>query len=493
MQMQIDEQQKTLLRQLPGVDKLFELLRGKSDFEEVPNSVILNSIRATLDETRFEILNDALPEKTQQIESQNLLPRIIEHIKSAITPNLKSVINATGVVVHTNLGRSLLAQSALNHICNISSSYSNLEFDLKKGARGSRYSLVEKLLCEMSGAEAAMVVNNNAGAVLLSLDTIARDKEVIVSRGELVEIGGAFRIPDVMAKSGALLKEVGTTNRTHPQDYENAINDNTGLLLKVHTSNYSIIGFTAAVSLPQMVALGNKYNLTVMEDLGSGTFIDFSRYGLLKEPTVQESVTAGVDIVTFSGDKLLGGPQAGIIVGRKKIIDKIKANPLTRALRIDKLTLAGLESTLRLYRDEAAAVSQIPTLNLITTPLEVIKRRAEKIQAELNQIFQGEANVILLDLTSRVGGGALPLLNLPSKCVGVTIKGISPNAVELFMRQFSPPVIGRIEADQFILDPRTIRDDEIDIIQAAFARLLQNASNKKKDNASVFPDIANEG
>jgi L-seryl-tRNA(Ser) seleniumtransferase len=470
--MQIDKQRITLLKKLPGVDKLLEIIRKESNWRKIPNSVILNAIRKTLDNARSKILDPNSNDLDLNVNTDQLLVQIYDHIKKASSPNLKRVINATGIVIHTNLGRSLLAEPVLNHLCDIATHYSNLEFDLEKGQRGSRYSLVEDLLCEISGAEAAMVVNNNAGAVLLCLDTMANGKEVIVSRGELVEIGGAFRIPDVMAKSGARLKEVGTTNRTHLKDYEDAIDEDTGLLLKVHTSNYSIIGFTASVSLSQMVSLGQKHGLPVMEDLGSGTFIDFSRYDLAKEPTAQESVAAGVHLVTFSGDKLLGGPQAGIILGNKKIIAKIKSNPLTRALRIDKLTLAALESTLRLYRDEDRAIRDIPTLSMLTTPLEVIRARAEKLKTALHQIIGDKGNVTLLDLTSRVGGGALPLLNLPSKCIGVTLKRISPNAIERFLRGNTPAVIGRIETDQFILDPRTIKDSDLAPIKTAFANLL---------------------
>ena len=473
--MHIDKQRITLLKKLPGVDKLLEIIRKESKWQETPNSVILNAIRKTLDNARSKILDQNSTDLDLNVDTDQLLVQIYDHIKKANSPNLKAVINATGIVIHTNLGRSLLAEPSLNHLYNISKHYSNLEFDLEKGQRGSRYSLVENLLCEISGAEAAMVVNNNAGAVLLCLDTMASGKEVIVSRGELVEIGGAFRIPDVMAKSGARLKEVGTTNRTHLKDYETAIDEPTGLLLKVHTSNYSIIGFTVSVSLSQMVSLGQKYGLPVMEDLGSGTFIDFSRYGLAKEPTVQESVAAGVHLITFSGDKLLGGPQAGIILGNKKLIAKIKSNPLARALRIDKLTLAALESTLRLYRDEATAIRDIPTLAMLTTPIEVILARAEKIKAALKQVICDKGNVALLNLMSRVGGGALPLLNLPSKCIGVTLRGISPNAIERFLRRHTPAIIGRIETDQFILDPRTIKNNDIAPIKTAFAKLLTDS------------------
>ncbi|UCD32346.1 MAG: L-seryl-tRNA(Sec) selenium transferase, partial [Desulfobacterales bacterium] len=310
------------------------------------------------------------------------------------------------------------------------------------------------------------------GAVLLCLETMAKGKKVVVSRGELVEIGGSFRIPDVMAKSGCVLKEVGTTNRTHLKDYEKAIEHNTGLFLKVHTSNYSIVGFTANISLEALVALGAKYQIPVMKDLGSGTFIDFSKYGLSKEPTIQETVAAGPDIVTFSGDKLLGGPQAGIIVGKKAVLDEIKQNPLTRALRIDKLTLAALESTLRHYRNLNKAVEVIPTLRMLTLPTDDITTKAKKLEKMLKGINDTRLTIQRINILSKVGGGALPLLNLPSKGVGVIIKGITTNALEKHMRNNNIPIIGRIEEDTFIMDVRTVNDDEFPTIKKAIEKVL---------------------
>jgi len=320
-----------------------------------------------------------------------------------------------------------------------------------------------------------MVVNNNAGAVFLCLETISRGKKVIVSRGELVEIGGSFRIPDVMAKSGSILKEVGTTNRTHLNDYENAIENDTGLLLKVHTSNYSVVGFTADVSLEELVALGAKYQIPVMEDLGSGTFVDFSKYGLLKEPTVQESVAAGADVVTFSGDKLLGGPQAGMIIGKNDLLERIKKNPITRALRIDKLTLAALESTVRRYRNIDREIDSIPTLRMLTLPLAHIETKAKELAKKLENIGDARMSATLIDLSSRPGGGALPLLKLPSKGVGIKVQGISANTIEKQMRSNEIPIIGRIEEDLFIMDLRTILDDELSIIKNALDNMLKKA------------------
>ena len=474
--MPLSTKQQHLLRKLPGVDHLLEMALEDPFFKEVPKTVVVNAIRAVLERQRHAILNDAADVDGEQLRDDRILLKVKSETRRAMATNLKTLVNATGVVVHTNLGRSLLAAEAVANMAEIAGRYSNLEYDLNAGKRGSRYSNVEPVLCEISGAQAAMVVNNNAGAVLLCLETLARDREVIVSRGELVEIGGSFRVPDVMAKSGGILHEVGTTNRTHLKDYARAIGERTALLLKVHRSNYSIVGFTAEVSLRELVELGASHGIPVMEDLGSGTFIDFARYGLQREPTVQESVAAGADVVTFSGDKLLGGPQAGIIVGKKHIIDRIKQNPLTRALRIDKLTLAALESTLRLYRDEKKALAAIPTLRMLITTVEEIAVKASRLATALEQIGDPRLAVEIIDRASRAGGGALPLLELPSKCLRVRVQGLSPNQLEQRLRANSPPIIGRIEDDAYLMDARTIMEDEFSLIAKAFQSILGKLS-----------------
>jgi L-seryl-tRNA(Ser) seleniumtransferase len=471
--MTLDKKQQTLLKMLPGVDHILELAKAKPFFQDIPKSVLTPAVRSAIEDLRTAILKGDKGFNKKNLSDARTLKMVREYVKNTMAAKLLPAINATGVVVHTNLGRSLLAENAIDNLQVIASKYSNLEFDLSRGTRGSRYSHIEDILCEISGAEAGFVVNNNAGAVLLCLETIARDKRVIISRGELVEIGGSFRIPDVMAKSGAILHEVGTTNRTHFKDYESAIENNTGLLLKVHKSNYSVVGFSAEVNLKQLVALGEQYHLPVLEDLGSGTFIDFSKYGLLKEPTVQESVATGADVITFSGDKLLGGPQAGLIVGKRDVIEKIKKNPMARALRIDKLTLAALESTLQLYRDEETARKAIPTLRMLTLPLEQIEKNAQRLREMLENIGDSRMHIELFDLSSRAGGGSLPLLELPSKCVGVKLTGISVNTVQRFMRENTPPIIGRIEEDFFIMDLRTLQDDELSLIETAFKRILK--------------------
>jgi L-seryl-tRNA(Ser) seleniumtransferase len=458
-----------LLRNLPGVDHLLEIVKEDQRFKKIPRKVITESIRSVLDRLRKDILTtngDSIINDAQIIDAvENRCIKIIR-------PRLVKVINATGVVLHTNLGRALLCNDALEHIKKVACSYSNLELNIQQGRRGIRYQAVDELICELTGAQSSIAVNNNAGAVLLALNTIAKGQQVVVSRGEIVEIGGSFRVPDVMSKSGCLLKEVGTTNRTHLRDYEGAICNDTGLFLKIHTSNYKIEGFTANVTLKEMVSLGKKKNISVMEDLGSGTLINFSKYGLPAEPTVADAVSSGADIITFSGDKLLGGPQCGIIVGQKETIDKIKSNPLTRALRIDKLTLAALESTLKLYRDEEKAVKEIPTLKMLTTSHEQTGVKAQKILTLFEQTIGPVCKLEKQDLFSRPGGGSFPELNLPTFCITLRPNDISVAELERKLRLSSVSVIGRIEDDWYVIDPRTLQQGDEDIILTSLEKLL---------------------
>ena len=387
------------------------------------------------------------------------------------------MINATGVIIHTNLGRSPLAKAAIDQIFKVSAHYSNLEYSLATGKRGSRHDHLEYLITELTGAEAALVVNNNAGAVFLTLNTMAQGREVIVSRGQLVEIGGSFRMPDVMQASGAVLREVGATNKTHLFDYENAISPETAMLLKVHTSNYRIMGFTKEVSLADLVLLGKKYNLPVVEDLGSGCFLDLSRYGLDKEPTVTEALQLGPDLVLFSGDKLLGGPQAGLIIGDKTWVDKLKRNPLTRALRPDKLTLAGLEATLRLYRDEEEAIKIIPTLRMITQPLAEVKRRAQSLARRLRRRLPPDNQISIIPTVARVGGGSLPQTKLPSCALSLTNPAWPPHKLDEALRAANPPVVARVEHQMLLLDVRTLLpEDESDLISVLTAILTGRKS-----------------
>jgi L-seryl-tRNA(Ser) seleniumtransferase len=457
-----------LLRAIPQVDEVLQWLAAETG---APALLIKQAVRQELEVLRQQILAGKKVAKND-LAKKKLLNRIHKRLQTKLEPNFKRVINATGVVIHTNLGRSILPESARDALVTAGTCYSNLEFNLATGKRGSRYSLVEQLLCDLTGAEAALVVNNNAAAVLLVLDSLAKDREVIVSRGQLVEIGGSFRIPEVMAKSGAKLIEVGATNRTHLQDYERAVSEESAMLLKVHASNFKMVGFTKEVPAEELVALAGRYKLLVMEDLGSGCLIDLSRYGLRKEPTVQETVKAGVDVVTFSGDKLLGGPQAGLIVGKRTIIDCIKKNQLNRALRIDKFTLAALETVLRLYYDHETVISRIPTLAMLTAAPEVMERRARRLQRRIKKSLAGKCSLKIKTTGSRVGGGALPEENLESRAVVLEPLDRTVNDLEKDLRLQPLPVIGRIEEDRYLLDMRTVGDQEIPLIAEILARVF---------------------
>ena len=459
-----------LLRSIPSVDKIIERDDMKALLGEYSRGIVLKAIQRKLENVRRNIINTQEPLSDKEPITVDFPgDEIREIIQSFSNNHLEKVINATGVILHTNMGRSILPVEAIDNLADIAHSYSNLEYDLEEGRRGHRYSHVEELLCEISGAESAFVVNNNAGAVLLTLNALADGKEAIVSRGELIEIGGSFRIPDIMKRSGALMVEVGTTNKTHLSDYEKAISDETGLLLKVHTSNYRIVGFTSEVELSELIELGEKHNLPLLNDLGSGSLIDFSLYGIAHEPTVQDVVKTGIDVVTFSGDKLLGGPQAGIILGKRNILDKLIKNPLNRALRIDKLTLIALESTLRLYLDQETVIQKIPTLRMITLPLETIGRRVFDFKRKLQDNIPDHIKIQIIDDTSQVGGGALPSQELPTKVIAITSKSISVQDLEKRFRKTKPPIIARINKDQLRIDLRTVDESEEEYLIAAIA------------------------
>jgi L-seryl-tRNA(Ser) seleniumtransferase len=468
------------LRHIPSVENLLQLEGIQEALSRHPRRLILASIRHVLEQKRKLLLEQTDLAQAIDLGSPHLLERVLQHLEEASAYTLQRVINATGIIVHTNLGRSLMAEEAIARLQLICRSYNNLEYDLDRGQRGSRYVHAEAILCELTGAEAALVVNNNASAVLLTLNTLAKAREVIVSRGQLVEIGGSFRIPDVMHSSGAILREVGCTNRTHPRDYEALINDQTALLLRVHTSNYRIIGFTAEVSAEQLVALGRKHGIPVMEDLGSGSLVDMARFGLHGEPTVPEVMRTGIDVVTFSGDKLLGGPQAGVILGRRDILAACRKNPLTRALRVDKMTLAVLEATLRLYRDDRQVLEKVPTIRMIATPLTALEERAQLLASVIRQAdHRSRLQVRVQQSSSQVGGGALPNQNLPTYAVAVHSPDMSTHSIEVGLRRNNPPVIGRIESDQYLMDVRTLQPEEFPLIQKAFQSLLQEPAADK--------------
>jgi len=465
------DDKNVIFRQIPSVDYLLESSVVKEFLLTAPRALVLRAIHYVLDELRERIDRAQTEDELPDLALRTVVDQINKRIAILSQPSLRQVINATGVIVHTNLGRSLLAKRVITKFDSLAGCYSNLEYNLKNGKRGSRYVHVEDILKELTGAEGAMVVNNNAAAVLIALDTIAKDKEVIISRGQLVEIGGSFRIPEVMRKSGARMFEVGTTNKTTIRDYEAAIVPDTGLLLKVHTSNFQTVGFTEEVPLDALVALGKKYCLPVMEDLGSGCFIDFSLYGLTKEPTVQDSVAKGADIITFSGDKMLGGPQSGIILGKEEIISAIKANQLARALRVDKLTLLALQETLNLYRDEKKAIQQIPTLRMICQPYQSMCRKAKKLLGMIGRVGNSNISISLCDGFSRVGGGAMPLEDIPSRLFCISPQKLTASSLVNSLMSYNPPIIARLEKDQVLLDVRTIQEKELKIVAEAIKKI----------------------
>ncbi len=465
---------KNLFTLIPKVDELLnnEIISELLDI--MPRKIIMDSIRDEIDKLRTLIKEGSISEDEIKLNIDNLANTIKLKAVNKNVYSLKQVVNATGTVIHTNLGRSVMNEEIFNNMKNIALNYSNLEYELESGTRGSRYSHVEEIIKELIGGEASMVVNNNAAAVLLALSAMVKDKEVIVSRGELIEIGGSFRIPEVLEQSGAKLISVGSTNKTHLYDYENAINENTGALLKVHTSNYRILGFTAAVDSKELYELKEKYGIPLIEDLGSGVLIDLSAYGLEYEPTVGESLAKGVDVVTFSGDKLLGGPQAGIIIGKKEYIDKMKKHPLTRAFRVDKFTISALEATLKYYLDEKKAVQSIPTLRMLTIPLEEINIKANDLLNKIkSEIKTDTIELEILDDFSEVGGGSLPLEQLPTKCIVLTILNSSTQQFENMLRELKIPIITRLYRDKIYLDLRTIKEGDYDIIVSGISSVLQ--------------------
>lgn len=458
-------EKKELLRKLPKMDELLKEDVVINRLNDTMRTLVIDSLRASIDGYREGILKDKINDFTKE----DILSKFEEILEDSKEPNLKSVINATGVVIHTNLGRSILSKEAVENVIGVAANYNNLEYDLKKGERGSRYSHVEELIKKVTGAEAALVVNNNAAAVMLVLNTLCKDKEAIVSRGQLVEIGGSFRVPDVMTFSGASLVEVGTTNRTHLYDYENNINENTGVLLKVHTSNFKILGFTEDVSLEELVELGKDKSIPVIEDIGSGTLVDFSKYNFTYEPTVQESIRKGVDVVTFSGDKMLGGPQAGIIVGKKEFVDKMKKNQLTRALRIDKMTLAALEGTIKYYLDEKEAIEKIPTLHMILSSKDEHKKRAYSLKRKL-QNKNKEFKFSVEEDYSMVGGGSMPIEKIPTYVIKVKSDKYKPEELEVMLRKNKVPIIVRVSNDEVIMDVRTMFDEDFNAVAETFSR-----------------------
>jgi len=473
---------RATLRGLPSVDQLLRSLGDRPEVAGIPRARLTEMVREALDGERRRLLTGA----TAPADVVTLTARVVQAGRRSGVFSLRPVINAQGVVLHTNLGRALLSALALERVAAVGAAYSNLELDLASKERGSRYSHVEALLRRLTGAEDALVVNNNAAAVLLALETLAHGKEVIVSRGELIEIGGEFRIPDIMLRSGAVLREVGATNRTHLRDYVEAIGPNTGLLLKVHTSNYRVVGFTAEVSSRELTELGRARGIPVMEDLGSGSLVDLRPWGFPYEPTVPEVVASGVDLISFSGDKLLGGPQAGIVVGRREIVTRLKKNPWNRALRIDKFTIAALEATLYAY-EAGTAQQTIPTLRVLTEPLTDVRRRARKVLRRLAPAIRERLAPQLVEDHAEVGGGALPTVQLPTVGVAVGATPAAARTLDATLRIGDPPVIGRMVDDRLFLDCRTVLPTQIAALAAALTQAATTLAPSEPAPASKEP------
>lgn len=447
------------------MDELLQEPSIRETVQTLPRWAVVEAIREVLERWRRMIATGQSESAPADLPSMAALVAEAQQIALRLSrPALRRLINATGVIIHTNLGRAPLAEVGIERMVEVARGYSNLEYDLERGDRGSRQAHVERLLCRLTGAEAALAVNNNAAAVLLAINTLAEEKEVIVSRGELVEIGDSFRIPDIMRRAGGILREVGTTNRTYLRDYEDAIGPASAMLLKVHTSNFRIQGFASQVPVALLASLGEKTGLPVVEDVGSGALVDLSQLGLSKEPMPSESIRAGADLVTFSGDKLLGGPQAGLIAGKRLLIEKLRRNPLARAVRIDKLTLAALEATLRLYLDEGQAFSHVPVLRALAMPLQEIEQRATRLRDRIAALTSGHLEVSAIEGTSEVGGGALPLESIPTRLVAVQAVHLTAPVLEGRLRRTDPPVMVRIKDDRIILDPRTVLEDELDTL-----------------------------
>jgi L-seryl-tRNA(Ser) seleniumtransferase len=454
-------------RQLPSVSKVLDLPAVTAARDRFPHDAVTAAVRAELDAVRAAIAAGTAPDTPPDLDA--IAAAAVARLERGAAPRIRAVINATGIVLHTNLGRSPLHEDAARAAYEAARGYLNLELDLDTGKRSSRQNNVRAGLCRLTGAESATVVNNCAAATVIVLRTLARGKEVIVSRGQLIEIGGSFRIPEVMAVSGATLREVGTTNITRPADYERAIGPNTGLIMRVHTSNYRVRGFTKSVGIDELVAIGKAHGLPVVDDAGSGAAIDFGRFGLPGEPVVADGIRAGADLVLFSGDKLLGGPQAGVIAGKAALIQRIEKDPLMRAVRLDKMTLAALEATLRLYADPERAVREVPTLRMLSVPVAELQERAERFAARLRTVV-GLATVELADDVAYVGGGSLPDQALPTVVVAVTAKAISDAEFASRLRTGTPAVVGRVQGGKLLLDLRTVFEwQEDDLVRALTA------------------------
>ncbi len=460
----LSKEQSESLRSLPSIEEMMEAPELEAAVATYGRGLVVDSARIVIERARREIL-------AGKGSGAADAAAVIAEAAKISRPSLKSLVNATGVVVHTNLGRSVLAPEAIDAVVAAANSYSNLEYNLEAGARGSRHDHITRIITALTGAENALVVNNNAAAVLLALTVFGSGRDVIVSRGELIEIGGSFRIPDIMASSSARLVEVGTTNKTKLSDYEQAIGPETSMLLHVHTSNYKVVGFTAEVGIAEMAKLGRERGLVVVDDLGSGALAELP--ALADEPSVHDSLAAGADVVTFSGDKLLGGPQAGIVAGKSEFIEQMKAHPMARAMRVDKMTLAALQATLALYLKPETAIEKIPTLHMLSESADSLKARADALAEDLRAALGDEAIIGVEEAASKVGGGALPLLELDSWVCSVIPASITVDDLAARLRKTDPPVIGRIHKDRLLLDVRSILPGQAAAVVAAMNAALK--------------------
>jgi L-seryl-tRNA(Ser) seleniumtransferase len=469
---------KDSLRNLPSVDELLNRPEMTPLAEEYGRGLLVRATRRVLDELRSEIIRDEAAVVAEDISPEKIVGAIAAHLERKSTPSLRKAVNAAGVILHTGLGRAVLSQKAIDAINDVIRGYCTLATDIETGRRGHRDVHLNDLLCELTGAEAATVVNNNAAATMLILNTLARGKEVIVSRGQLVEIGGSFRMPEVMETSGAILREVGTTNKTHLRDYVAAVNENTGAILRVHQSNYRIVGFFEEPPIEQLVELGKAHGLPVIDDLGSGALIDLKRFGLETEPLVQDSIKAGVDVACFSGDKLIGGPQAGVIVGKTDAINRIKKSPLARAFRIGKMTIAGMEATLRLFLNPEKLCQQHPTYRMLSLNPEELAKRAERIASNLRGIGGAHADLRVVDGVSEVGSGSVPTQTVPTKLLSLRSNSMSAAELARRLRCNNPPIFARVQKETVLLDFRTIQPDEDGLIEDALRTLLKEVEKR---------------
>lgn len=470
--------EKDLLRSLPSVDEVLNNTEVEPLTKGYGRDEVVDAVRAVLGGLRSELVKEDGSLTSADISVEGIIRRVALHLRQKSTPSIRYAVNASGVILHTGLGRAMLSAKAVDAINDVIRGYCTLAIELETGERGHRDSHLNGLLCELTGAEAATVVNNNAAATMLILNTLAKGKEVIVSRGQLVEIGGSFRMPEVMETSGAILREVGTTNKTHLRDYVSAINENTGAILRVHQSNYRIVGFFEEPPIEELVEVGEKHGLPVIDDLGSGALIDLKPFGLEREPMVQDSIKAGVDVACFSGDKLIGGPQSGVIVGKSQVVEGIRKNPLARAFRIGKMTIAGMEATLRLFLNRETVRQEHPTYRMLSLTLEGLENRAKEVADDLSDLDGVAGEIRVVDGETQVGSGSVPTETVATKLLSIRSASLSAGKLARDLRYGDPPIFARVRKEAVLFDFRTIQPEEDALVEAALRRILQGGEGR---------------